>query len=152
MTKMIASRLYSRSKRIVDVVWQIALLTGIYLMADAASRHFHLPLPGGVLGLLIVVALLMSGVLKTEKIKRGADWFLAEMLLFFVPMVAAVMQYTDLLRHEGLQLLAVIGVGTVLVMVSTALAVDLACRAERRMKRAFVRIPAVRRAHAHDAR
>ena len=151
MTKMIASRLYSRSKRVIGVVWQIALLMGIYLVADAASRHFHLPLPGGVLGLLTVVALLMSGVLKTEKIKRGADWFLAEMILFFVPMVAAVMQYTDLLRHEGLQLLVVIGVGTVLVMVSTALAVDLACRAERRLKRARVRIPA-RRAHAHDAR
>ncbi|VVD65747.1 CidA/LrgA family protein [Pandoraea cepalis] len=147
MTKMIASRMYRRSKGVVDVVWQIALLTGIYLVADAASRHFHLPLPGGVLGLLAVVALLMSGVLKTEKIKRGADWFLAEMILFFVPMVAAVMQYTDLLRQEGLQLLAVIGVGTVLVMVSTALAVDLACRAERHLKRALVR-----RAHAHDVR
>jgi holin-like protein len=143
--------MYRRSKRVVDVVWQIALLTGIYLVADAASRHFRLPLPGGVLGLLTVVALLMSGVLKTEKIKRGADWFLAEMILFFVPMVAAVMQYTDLLRREGLQLLAVIGVGTVLVMVSTALAVDLACRAERHLKRALVRIPA-RRAHAHDGR
>ena len=68
-----------------------------------------------------------------------------------VPMVAAVMQYTDLLRHEGLQLLAVIGVGTVLVMVSTALAVDFACRAERHLKRALVRIPA-RRAHVHDVR
>ncbi|VVD65035.1 CidA/LrgA family protein [Pandoraea terrigena] len=151
MTKMIASRMYRRGKRVVDMVWQIALLTGIYLVADAASRHFHLPLPGGVLGLLAVVALLMSGVLKTEKIKRGADWFLAEMILFFVPMVAAVMQYTDLLRREGLQLLAVIGVGTVLVMVSTALAVDLACRAERHLKRALVRMPA-RRAHAHDGR
>ncbi|AJC15663.1 CidA/LrgA family protein [Pandoraea sputorum] len=151
MTKMIASRLYSRSKGVVGVLWQIALLTGIYLAADAASRHFHLPLPGGVLGLLVVVALLMSGVLKTEKIKRGADWFLAEMILFFVPLVAAVMQYTDLLRQEGLQLLAVIGVGTTLVMVSTALAVDFACRAERRLKLACARIPA-RRAHAHDGR
>ncbi|AJP56026.1 Holin-like protein CidA [Pandoraea vervacti] len=151
MTKMIARRVYGRSKAIIAVLWQIALLMGIYLAADAASRHFHLPLPGGVLGLLVVVALLMSGVLKTEKIKRGADWFLAEMILFFVPLVAAVMQYTDLLRQEGLQLLAVIGVGTVLVMVSTALAVDFGCRAERRLKRALVRIPA-RRAHAHDAR
>ncbi|AKM30786.1 Holin-like protein CidA [Pandoraea faecigallinarum] len=151
MTQMIASRVYRRSKAILGVLWQIALLTGIYLAADAASRHFHLPLPGGVLGLLVVVALLMSGVLKTEKIKRGADWFLAEMILFFVPLVAAVMQYSDLLRKEGLQLLAVIGVGTALVMISTALAVDFACRTERRLKRALVRIPA-RRAHGHDAR
>lgn len=151
MTKITASRIVSRSKRIVDVMWQIALLTGIYLVADAASRHFHLPLPGGVLGLLAVIVLLMSGVLKADKIKRGADWFLAEMILFFVPMVAAVMQYTDLLRHEGLQLLAIIGVGTVLVMISTALAVDLACRAERHLKRALVRIPSRRHAlHGND--
>ncbi|GAB3629452.1 Holin-like protein CidA [Pandoraea terrae] len=142
MTKTTANRLVIRGKRLVDVVWQVALLTGIYLAADAASRHFNLPLPGGVLGLLAVIGLLMTGVLKADRIKRGADWFLAEMLLFFVPMVAAVMQYTDLLRHEGLQLLAVIGTGTALVMVSTALAVDLALRAERRLMRAAVPVRA----------
>lgn len=129
------STLAPRAARLLRVVWRGALLCGIWLVADAASRYFALPMSGGVLGLLAVVVLLLAGWLPLGTIKLGAEWLLAEMLLFFVPAVVAIIKYIELFRHEGVRLVAVIVLGTVMVMIATAVAVDWAWRAERYLLR-----------------
>jgi holin-like protein len=63
-----------------------------------------------------------------SSLRRGADWLLAEMLLFFIPAVMAVSQHAALLRAEGVRIVAVILIGTVLVMTATAFLVDLVWR------------------------
>ena len=55
---------------------------------------------------------------------------MGEMLLFFVPAMLVVTEYTDLIRHQGLRILAVIVISTACVMAVTALAVDRVYRLE----------------------
>jgi holin-like protein len=57
------------------------------------------------------------------------------MLLFFVPVVIAVVQYPALFHQHGLAILFVIVVSTALVMLATGFAVDLAWRLEKRWLR-----------------
>jgi len=57
---------------------------------------------------------------------------LAEMLLFFIPAVPAVLDHQEFLGPLGLKLLAAVLAGTLLVMGGTALTVDLCCRLARR--------------------
>ena len=67
--------------------------------------------------------------------RLGANWFLAEMLLFFIPAVPAVMDHREFLGLMGLKILGVILGGTIAVMAVTALTTDLAyrlCLAQRR--------------------
>jgi holin-like protein len=52
------------------------------------------------------------------------------MLLFFVPAMLVVTEYPDLIRHQGLRILAVIVASTACVMAVTALAVDRVYRFE----------------------
>ena len=98
------------------------------LGCDALARRLHLPLPGSVLALGLLLVLLGLRVVPLAGLRRGADWLLAEMLLFFIPAVMAVSQHLDLLRSEGVRIVAVILIGTVLVMTTTALLVDLVWR------------------------
>jgi holin-like protein len=99
------------------------------------ARRLHLPLPGSVLALGLLLALLGLRVVPLAALRRGADWLLAEMLLFFIPAVMAVSQHMDLLRAEGVRIVAVILLGTVLVMATTAFLVDLVWRRGQRRAR-----------------
>jgi holin-like protein len=107
---------------------QIGLLSGFWLVGEGVVRAAHLPVPGAVAGMLIVLALLASRRLSVSSMRRGADWLLADMLLFFVPAVLAVLDHRELLGLLGLKILVVIVVGTVAVMAVTALAVELCSR------------------------
>jgi holin-like protein len=103
---------------------QVLALIAIWWASDVVVRKVGLPLPGGVVGLFVVLALLFSGWLPLERIELGARWLLAEMLVFFIPAVVAMARYEDLLRSMGLKLLVVIVVGNAAVMLVTALAVE----------------------------
>jgi len=56
--------------------------------------------------------------------KRGANWLLAEMLLFFVPAVLALLDHGELIGLLGLKIFAIILLSTTAVMCVTALTVD----------------------------
>lgn len=107
---------------------QIATLVLIAFGGQALSAALGLPVPGGVVGLALVLALLASGLLRVGAVRRGANWLLAEMLLFFVPAVMSLLDHGEFVGMLGLKLLAVIVAGSVCVMVGTALAIDLCYR------------------------
>ena len=107
---------------------QILMLCGIWFAGDSVARVLHLPVPGAIVGLFFALGLLGSGVISLHSMRRGADCMLAEMLLFFVPAVIAMIDHREFLGWVGLKLVAVILLGTLIVMSVTALTVDLCCR------------------------
>ena len=121
--------------RWLQTPFQIALLAAIWLLADAAVRTFHLPLPANLTGMLLLLACILLGVVKVEWFRAGARWLLAEMLLFFVPAVVAVVNYQDLLLQEGWRIMLVLLISTTLVLGTTALVVDRVYRLELKLAR-----------------
>ncbi|MDR3641934.1 MAG: CidA/LrgA family protein [Humidesulfovibrio sp.] len=121
---LLSFRLALRRSRLL----QGGALVLFWALGEALVRTTHLPVPGGIIGLALVLLLFASGRLRTISLRRGADWLLAEMLLFFVPAVLAVLDHREFLGLLGLKLLAVVLAGTLLVMGGTGLAVDLCCR------------------------
>lgn len=107
---------------------QILLLAAIWLAGDTLVRALGLPVPGGVVGMVGLLVLLAFGWVKPASVRLGAYWLLAEMLLFFVPAVIAVMDHGEFMGALGLKVAVVILVGTLLVMAGTALTVDLLYR------------------------
>lgn len=111
---------------------QVLLIVLVWFACDQASRRFHCPIPGSLLAMALLLLLLLSGLVPAVGLRRGADWLLAEMLLFFIPAVMAVWQHLPLLRAQGGRILLVILAGTALVMATTAILVDLMFRWNRR--------------------
>ncbi len=103
---------------------QIVLLAVFSLAGEAAARLAGLPIPGGVIGMLLVLGLLASRRLRVGTLRRGSRLLLAEMLLFFVPAVMSLLDHGELLSLVGVKLLAIIVLGTLLVMSVTALTID----------------------------
>ncbi len=107
---------------------QIAIIAAFWLAGETVARLMALPIPGGVIGMAMVLLLLASGRLRPSSMRDGARWLLAEMLLFFVPAVLAVLDHQEFIGLLGLKVLAVILGGTIAVMASTAIAVDIGYR------------------------
>jgi holin-like protein len=107
---------------------QIGLVTLFWLGGCGVARLTGVPLPGSLLGLLALLMLLATGRLDARLLDRGAGWLLREMLLFFVPAVVALMAHPEFLGVVGLKVLGVILASTLLVMLATALTVDLGMR------------------------
>jgi holin-like protein len=128
-------RLFSMRRPQLARLLQVLALCALCLACDALVRRFGLPLPGSVLALGLLLLLLATRAVPLAGLRRGADWLLAEMLLFFIPAVMAVSQHVALLRSEGVRIVAVILLGTVLVMTATALLVDLVWRRSQRHAR-----------------
>ena len=126
-----------RSARITQALWQplqvvfqVALLSAIWVSMDVARQHFGWSMPAGLIGFALLAVGLFSGLVKVQWLKQGTNWLLAEMLLFFVPAVLVVTEYPELIAHQGLRILAVIVSSTLCVMVATAWAVDKVYRLE----------------------
>ncbi|MDO2948986.1 CidA/LrgA family protein [Aeromonas simiae] len=120
----------SRLRPLLLIPLQVSLLAAIWWVADLAVRTLHLPLPANLTGMLLLLALILLKVVRPHWLKAGANWLLAEMLLFFVPAVVAVINYQDLLLTEGWRIGVVLVLSTVLVLGTTALVVDRLYRVE----------------------
>lgn len=114
---------------------QIATLVGVWLAAEALVRHAGLPLPGGILGLCALLLLFALRWLSPHSFALGARWLLAEMLLFFVPAAMVLLDNRQLFGWLGIKLLLVVVGGTLLVMTSTAVTVELLYRRSLRDER-----------------
>ncbi len=124
------SRVTPALVRRLQVPVQVMLYAGLFIFAQYLVQWLHLPLPANLVGMLLLLCLILCRVIPLAWVSAGARWLLAEMLLFFVPAVVAVVNYAHLLMVEGWRIFLVIGVSTLLVLGATAWVVDKVYRYE----------------------
>ena len=100
---------------------QIGIISGISFVAEVLHVLLPLPVPASVYGLLILLVLLLTGIVKEERIKDTADFLLSIMPLFFVPAAVALMTSFESMKGNVWKLLIMCLVSTVVVMVVTGL-------------------------------
>ena len=103
---------------------QLGCLIGLWWLCESATHALRLPIPGGVLGLVVLLVLLVSGRLPARWLARGAGRLLDHLLLFFVPATMTLLNHPEFLGLTGLKVLVVILVGICSVMAGTALVVE----------------------------
>lgn len=105
-------------------VLQAGIVIAFWLLGEAVARIVHLPFPGALIGLGLLIGLLATRRMNLAIVRRGAKLLLADMLLFFVPAVLVVLNHHEFLGLVGLKILAVILSSTMAVMLVTVFAVD----------------------------
>jgi holin-like protein len=108
-------------KRLLTVIFQVALFTGAALFGDLLVRLMHVKISGSIVGMILVFLLLQSGILKISWFENGADWLHSRLVLFFVPSAVGISQYGGLLKAEGIPLLLTVAFSTIAVMAITGL-------------------------------
>jgi holin-like protein len=97
------------------------LFIHIFLFLGAAAKAFiPLPIPASMFGLAILFLALCLKIVKLEWVEKGANWLMAELLLFFVPSAVGIVNYDEILSFQGAEIVVLIGISTILVMGMTA--------------------------------
>ena len=89
----------------------LAWLLVLQLVGEVLARAFSLPLPGPVIGMLLLMPALGWRPLR-EPVTEVARFLLAHLSLLFVPVGVGVITHLDVLRQHGFGLLAVIALST----------------------------------------
>lgn len=113
-----------RFRKLDATVAPMGVLVGLWWLCERVSQAAGLPLPGGILGLGVLLLLLGRGVLPFRWVSRGAEPLLDHLLLFFVPATMSLLNHPEFLGITGVKILVVILGGVVLVMAGTALVVE----------------------------
>ncbi|HBL8929442.1 CidA/LrgA family protein [Enterobacter hormaechei] len=114
----------------LQVPVQVLLYAGLFVFAEYLVDWLNLPLPANLVGMVLMLTLILCRALPLSWVRAGAGWLLAEMLLFFVPAVVAVVNYAQLLMVDGWRIFAVIALSTLMVLGATAWVVDKVYRFE----------------------
>jgi putative effector of murein hydrolase LrgA (UPF0299 family) len=105
-----------------------AILLTCQLVGEAITRGLELPLPGPVLGLVILVAILFaaerwrlvdSATIDETSLGKVSNGLIATLGILFVPAGVGVIQEAGLLGKYGAALAAALLVSTVLTLVVT---------------------------------
>lgn len=104
---------------IFKIIIHIAVLYGIFLVGNGIAQYFNLFIPGSVIGMLLLFALLMTGVIKASWIEEGARTIINHLALFFIPATVGVINYFDLFAGKGFLLVIIVLLSTVMVIVTS---------------------------------
>src|SRR5690554_3209650 len=95
------------------------------LWAGITIQHWlGIAIPGSIIGLLLLFALLVSGLVPVEWVRPSAHLFIRYMILLFVPISVGLMVHFDMLLNNLWPILASAIGGTVLVLVSLGFVLD----------------------------
>lgn len=111
---------------------QICIIIGICFLGEALQRLFKLPIPGNILGMIILFILLCSGVIKLEMIEEISNFLLDHLSFFFIPAGVGLITCMSVLKGHWIAFLGVCLITTVIVMVVTGYTVQLLKRGQNK--------------------
>ena len=67
---------------------QLSLIFAICLLGEVLHRFLNIPVPGNILGMLVLLLLLCCKIIKPEQIKETTNFFLQHLAFFFLQHLA----------------------------------------------------------------
>lgn len=123
--------------RLLKLILQVALLFAFSLLGSWLAESLHLYIPGNILGLLFLFALLAANVLPLQWVEAGAELLIAELLLFFIPSAIGIIRYRELFQSHFAALLLVIVLSTLAVLISAGCVAEYIGHSRRKRKDAL---------------
>jgi holin-like protein len=110
------------------MIGAIFTLLACQLAGEIASQVLHLPVPGPVLGMVLLVSLLVWCRRLGRDLEAASGFLLRHLSLFFVPAAVGVMVHGGRIAREWLPLGAAILVSTALTLAVTGVVFQVVAR------------------------
>lgn len=111
---------------------QFGIIISITYIGDILSKISGLPIPGTVIGMVLLFMLLYFKVIKLSSVEPAADVLLSNLAFLFVPPAVALITKLDLLKDIWVQILTITVISTVITMVVTGYTADILIRRSKK--------------------
>ncbi len=107
---------------------EFALILIITFIGEFISKVFSLSLPGSVIGMLFLLALLLTKIIRLEQIELVSNFFLDNLAFFFLPAGVGIISAFSLLKGNTFKIIFIIVISTLVVLITTALTIELSIK------------------------
>ena len=111
--------------KLMKIIFQIGILYILYRAGEWIAETLNLSLPGSVIGMILLILLLFTRIIRLEWIGDGAGFMVKYLPFFFIPSTLGIMQYYEIFAGSGFLLIVIVLVSTMLVMAVSGLIGDL---------------------------
>ncbi len=114
-------------KKTFKITVQAAIIYLIYIAGNFVSGLIAhvIVIPGNIIGMIILLALLTSNILKLSMIEELGNFLLKYMGFFFVPLTVGLTQSYKFIQNSVIQILIILIVSCILVMFVSAKVTDI---------------------------
>jgi holin-like protein len=126
-----------RHANIAGMIASLSLILLCQLAGEVIVRSTALPMPGPVVGLVLLLGLLLTrdrfsvlarGPLQRDGVESAARGLLAHLSLLFVPAGVGVVQKLDLIAEHGVAVAAILALSVIVTLLMTVATFLLASR------------------------
>lgn len=103
---------------------QLMIIFSISLIGEAISTLFHLPIPGSIIGLIILFLALQFKILRLRHVSLVGNFLLANMTILFLPPAVGIMDKFHVIAPYLLPIVLIIIGALVINVIVIALVVQ----------------------------
>ncbi|MGO1297919.1 MAG: CidA/LrgA family protein [Vibrio sp.] len=111
-------------KTLLQYCVSFALIYLSLTIGNWIQSSLDIAIPGSIFGMLILFALLVSGITPVNWVKPGCHFFIRYMMLLFVPISVGLMDHFDLMINNAWAILASAIGGSLVVLVVLSLVLN----------------------------
>lgn len=104
---------------------QMLLVLAICFAGEMVHKLLRIPIPGSVMGMLILFICLCTGVIKVEMLAEITEFLMNYLAFFFIPAGVSLVAYLDILNANITAIFGISLITTVLVLTVTGHTVQL---------------------------
>ena len=88
----------------MHILTELSLIFALCLAGEGIAALLPVAFPASVISMLLLMALLLTGVVKERRIQTVSRFLVTNMGLFFIPSLVGTMEYVEVLRAQALPL------------------------------------------------
>lgn len=110
---------------------QFGVILVVCFLGDFLHRALDLPIPGNVMGMLLLLFFLLTGIIKLHMIEDVSNFMLKNLSFFFVPAGVGLITCFSILQGKWTALTIISVVSTVIIAATTGITVQILMRRRR---------------------
>lgn len=103
----------------MGALMEFAVILGVTLAAELLHAFLPLPVPASIYGMVLMLLLLMSGLVKLDQVRRTGGYLLEIMPVMFIPAAVGLLEIITDMKGALLPVAGVIVLTTIIVMAAT---------------------------------
>ena len=99
---------------------ELGIILAICVLGEVISILIGGALPANVLGMILLLVLLATRLIKARQVEHAANFFLKNMAIFFLPVSLGILEIYNQLKSQLIAIIAVCFITTFLTALATA--------------------------------
>ncbi|MFD2179654.1 CidA/LrgA family protein [Veronia pacifica] len=108
----------------MDKIAGFLIIAAFYFVGNALSVALSLPIPSSIVGMLLLLLMLSSGIIPARLVRSGCTALIGIMPLFFIPASMGLINHFETFKTHFFSLIGSTVISTILVLVVVAIVID----------------------------